>query len=173
MARTLLTQPVRLCNVTNHRTRFNSSISIKSFVLHRIWESLRSLFHHSNTKWTCPPAPPTATRSRSVQRELKPHRKYISALFETSLSPLVTGAQPETSDVLRGQHLELVDSISRRHKVGELSAVALQLYWTLYTGVLAFWASDKSPKQEDTLALLDQSLAMFVGWLRSESSEAD
>jgi len=106
-------------------------------------------------------------------RKLKPHRKYISTLFETSLSPLAIGAQPETSDVLRGQHLELIDSISRRHKVGELSAVALQLYWTLYTGVLAFWASDKSPKQEDTLALLDQSLAMFVGWLRSESSEAD
>jgi hypothetical protein len=39
------------------------------------------------------------------------------------------------------------------------------LYWTLYTGVLAYWSSDASPRQEDTLALLDQSLAMFVGWL--------
>jgi hypothetical protein len=39
------------------------------------------------------------------------------------------------------------------------------LYWTLYTGVLAFWSKDASPRQEDTLALLDQSLAMFVGWL--------
>jgi hypothetical protein len=38
----------------------------------------------------------------------------------------------------------------------------------LYIGVLAFWAADKSPKQEDTLALLDQSLAMFVAWLRGE-----
>ena len=46
------------------------------------------------------------------------------------------------------------------------------MYWTLYTGVLAFWAGDKSPKQEDTLALLDQSLAMFVAWLRSDSRQA-
>ena len=36
---------------------------------------------------------------------------------------------------------------------------------TLYTGVLVFWAHDKSSRQEDTLALLDESLAMFVGWL--------
>jgi hypothetical protein len=42
----------------------------------------------------------------------------------------------------------------------------------LYTGVLAFWAGDKSPKQEDTLALLDQSLTMFVGWLRSEHGKS-
>jgi hypothetical protein len=39
------------------------------------------------------------------------------------------------------------------------------LYWTLYTGLLTFWASDSSRKQEETLALLDQSIAMFVGWL--------
>ena len=43
--------------------------------------------------------------------------------------------------------------------------MALQLYWTLYTGVLAFWASDASPKQEDTLALLDESMTMFADWL--------
>jgi hypothetical protein len=43
------------------------------------------------------------------------------------------------------------------------------LYWTLYTGVLAFWASDASPKQENTLALLDESMTMFTGWLENES----
>jgi hypothetical protein len=46
------------------------------------------------------------------------------------------------------------------------------MYWTLYTGVLAFWAGDKSPKQEDTLALIDQSLAMFVNWLKSEQGKS-
>ena len=49
----------------------------------------------------------------------------------------------------------------------DVSPIALQVYWTLYIGVLSFWAADKSPKQEDTLALLDQSIAMFVGWLQS------
>jgi hypothetical protein len=50
-----------------------------------------------------------------------------------------------------------------------LSATALQLYWTLYAGVLAFWATCPSPKQEDTLALIDDSLDMFAGWLRGSA----
>ena len=53
---------------------------------------------------------------------------------------------------------------------GELDPVALQLYWTLYTGVLMFWAQDRSRKQEDTLALLDESMAMFAGWLQREGN---
>ena len=64
-------------------------------------------------------------------------------------------------------HLEIVPGLPRQRGLGDLSALALQVYWTLYTGVLAFWAGDKSPKQEDTLALLDESMGMFVSWLRS------
>jgi hypothetical protein len=37
--------------------------------------------------------------------------------------------------------------------------------------VLAFWTADKSPRQEDTLALLDQSLNMFAAWLRDSTGE--
>lgn len=101
-------------------------------------------------------------------RQLKPLRKFIPALLETSLSPLSKPAASDNSngsESLRTEHLEIVASLARRHGIAELSPVALQLYWTLYTGVLSFWAADKSPKQEDTLALLDQSLAMFVAWL--------
>ena len=43
--------------------------------------------------------------------------------------------------------------------------MAWSLYWTLYTGVLAFWACDASPHQEDTLAVLDHYLRAFVGSL--------
>jgi hypothetical protein len=46
----------------------------------------------------------------------------------------------------------------------------MQLYWTLYLGVLAYWATDVSPQQEDTLALLDQSLKLFVAPLGEEAS---
>ena len=106
-------------------------------------------------------------------RQLKPHRKYIAVLLETLLSPLAVSDPQETSDELRVQHLEMVAAVVRQRGLGELSPVALQLYWTLYTGVLAFWSADKSPKQEDTLALLDQSLAMFASWLRSEARESD
>src|SRR5947199_56891 len=43
-----------------------------------------------------------------------------------------------------------------------LTAMALKLYWTLYTGVLAFWAADGSPHQEDTRAVLDHYVRAFV-----------
>lgn len=101
----------------------------------------------------------------ATMRKLKPYRKYLPAALETSLSPLALD-QPDGKPSLRATHLETVSRIMSQHGQHEaLSAIALQLYWTLYTGVLAFWAKDSSPKQEDTLALLDQSLAMFVGWL--------
>ena len=104
-------------------------------------------------------------------RHLKPLRKFITPLLETSLSPLIASERGETTDSLRADHLATVAQLARKHGVAELSPVALQVYWSLYIGVLAFWAADRSPKQEDTLALLDQSLSMFARWLQSERDE--
>ncbi|HEX2474598.1 MAG TPA: hypothetical protein VHK01_07630, partial [Lacipirellulaceae bacterium] len=104
-------------------------------------------------------------------RHLKPLRKFIMPMLETSLSPLTAAPRCESTDSLRADHLATVAQLARRHGIVELSQVALQVYWSLYIGVLAFWAGDRSPKQEDTLALLDQSLAMFVGWQESERTE--
>jgi AcrR family transcriptional regulator len=101
-------------------------------------------------------------------RQLRPLRKFIRPLLETSLSPLAGGRRGDSNEGLRIEHLETVVELAGKHGVADLSPVALQVYWMLYIGVLAFWAADRSPKQEDTLALLDQSLRMFVGWLRSE-----
>jgi AcrR family transcriptional regulator len=101
----------------------------------------------------------------AVLRELKPYRKYLPAVLETSLSPLATEPSGEQIS-LRAAHLEIVSQILLRHTSQDaISPMAIQLYWTLYTGVLVFWACDKSPKQEDSLALLDESLSMFLGWL--------
>ena len=101
-------------------------------------------------------------------RKLKPLRKHLPALLETSLSPLAISAEDESAS-FRVIQLEAVRALAAKHDFGELSPLALQLYWTLYTGVLVFWANDKSPKQEDTLALIDDSINMFVGWLRSDT----
>ena len=98
-------------------------------------------------------------------RKLKPLRKHLPALLETALSPLAEAPTGESASI-RITHLEAVAALAINHSCGELSPTALQLYWTLYTGMLVFWAHDKSPKQEDTLALVDDSLNMFVGWLR-------
>jgi AcrR family transcriptional regulator len=100
-------------------------------------------------------------------RALRPLRKHLSVLVATALSPLAA-APAHGGPSLRLAHLEAVAELAKKHDLGELTSLALQLYWTLYTGLLLFWANDRSPKQEDTLALLDQSLAMFTGWLESE-----
>lgn len=106
----------------------------------------------------------------AILRKLKPIRKYLPAVLETSLSPAANA--DADSQLLRQTHLEIVSQIVCRHGGDDaLTPVALQLYWTLFTGVLAFWAADSSPRQEDTLALLDQSLAMYVGWLTASAGQ--
>jgi AcrR family transcriptional regulator len=100
-------------------------------------------------------------------RKLKPWRKHLPVLLETVLNPL-TMAPADDALAMRLSHLDTVVRLAKHHGLGDLSAVALQLYWTLYIGVLMFWAQDRSPKQEETLALLDSSLAMFTGWLLPE-----
>jgi AcrR family transcriptional regulator len=103
-------------------------------------------------------------------RQLRPLRKFIGGMLETALSPLIkSGAN--AGDTWQSRHLARISAIGCRRGI-ELSPVALYLYWTLYTGIIAFWSTDKSPKQEDTLALLDQSLAMFAGWLCAEHGES-
>jgi AcrR family transcriptional regulator len=107
-------------------------------------------------------------------RLLKPFRKYLTPVLETSLSPLAISVRNDVGQSLRTDHLETVVAVVRQHKQeSALTPVALQLYWTLYLGVLSFWTNDKSPKQEDTLALLDQSLAMYVGWLCSDGDRTN
>ena len=51
------------------------------------------------------------------------------------------------------------------------NVVTMHLYWSLYLGVLSFWAADASPVQEDTLVVLDQSMRLFVASLSSESKD--
>jgi AcrR family transcriptional regulator len=105
-------------------------------------------------------------------RKLKHLRKHLPSLLETSLSPLAAtaaGASQHDSTSLRVRQLEAVAAMAVRHGFAPLSATALQLYWTLYTGVLVFWAGDASAKQEETLALIDDSINMFVGWLREQN----
>jgi AcrR family transcriptional regulator len=98
-------------------------------------------------------------------RQLKPLRKFFTPLLETVLSPLAAARDRAEDDGFRAEHLELVAAIARRHGVQEISPVSLQVYWALYTGVLAFWAADRSPRQEDTLSMLDQSVRMFAASL--------
>ena len=49
------------------------------------------------------------------------------------------------------------------------SFVTLHLYWSLYVGVLSFWARDSSPHQEQTLVLLDSALNMLTASLAANA----
>ena len=106
-------------------------------------------------------------------RRLKHSRSFLGTALETILSPLARFSVDHPGDSIRTEHLETVEQLIASHGVKvPLSAVTMQLYWTLYLGVLAYWAADASPNQEDTLALLDQSLELFVASLGDRSSPA-
>jgi AcrR family transcriptional regulator len=99
-------------------------------------------------------------------RALQPHRGYLRPVLETALSPMAQAEASPDGEAIRVEHLEAVERLIAGRTPGTpLSPVALSLYWTLYTGVLAFWVCDASPHQEDTLAVLDHYLRAFVGSL--------
>jgi len=102
-------------------------------------------------------------------RELARYRSFLGEVLETALSPFRSVSAedaPGLREDVRVGHLETVAEIldGAGHK-GAANAVTMHLYWTLYFGVLAFYATDESPNQEDTLAFLDQALHAFVASL--------
>jgi AcrR family transcriptional regulator len=101
-------------------------------------------------------------------RRLKPFRRDLPAVLGIAVGQPSPEARDE-SPRLRILHLEAVGRLAREHGFEELTLVAQQMYWSLYAGLLLFWAEDNSPRQEDTLALLDHSLEMFVSWLKSQA----
>ena len=109
-------------------------------------------------------------------RHLRACRRYVVTVFESTLSPLSGGEGCLEANDLRLRHLETVRCLLARgdRRAGtEPSIVTLHLYWTLYLGVLAFWAQDDSAHHEDTLALLDQSIRLFVATLTMNGANAE
>jgi AcrR family transcriptional regulator len=104
-------------------------------------------------------------------RGLRPLRGCLRPVLETALSPLARADASLDGEAIRIGHLETVGRLLAARNPGEsLPPVAWNLYWTLYTGVLAFWAGDSSPHQEDTLAVLDHYLRAFVASLPTQRS---
>ena len=96
-------------------------------------------------------------------RRLKPFRSLLRPVLETALSPKIKSAAAPVAESIRLGHLGLAERlIAERVPAAVSSPVVMSLYWTLYTGVLAFWAGDASPGQEDTLAVIDHYLKAFT-----------
>lgn len=84
-------------------------------------------------------------------RRLRAYRPFLSEVIHDA-------------EGLRDGHLCEVERVIGR----PLSPVLRHLYWTLYSGVITFWAADDSRKQEQTLALADHSVRLFVASLAME-----
>ncbi len=105
-------------------------------------------------------------------RHLAPHRNYVGEVLETALSPFAREPVCEQAQEFRVSHLETVQELIASHgppTIRTPSVMTMHLYWTLYLGVLSFWAADESPNREDTLVVLDESMRLFVGSLSPES----
>jgi AcrR family transcriptional regulator len=101
-------------------------------------------------------------------RVLAPYRTAVAPIIEVGMSPFASNGSCEGNRI-RSEHLETVaDLIANSRQHTQPSFVVMHLYWTLYLGVLAFWSGDESPNQEDTLAILDQSMRLFVSSLNEE-----
>jgi AcrR family transcriptional regulator len=106
-------------------------------------------------------------------KSLRKLRGILASALETILSPLARSSPECPGDSIRIKHLEAVEQIVLGHGIpGPVSPVTMQLYWTLYLGVVAWWAADESPGQEDTLALLDQSTKLFAASLTPQKGKA-
>lgn len=107
-------------------------------------------------------------------RRLEPYRSFVGSAFETSLSPFVGENASGEDWAFRRDHLEHVhDLLHAAGLLNDPSLVSMHLYWTLYLGVLAFWSKDRSPNQEDTLVLLDQSVRLFVASLGTGATQPE
>jgi len=96
-------------------------------------------------------------------RKLEPHRTYLASVVETALSPFTSSNNNRVGEQVRVDHLEQIASLLAAHQVTDQpSFVVIHIYWALYLGILAFWSTDDSPNQEDTLVLLDHALGLFV-----------
>ena len=113
-------------------------------------------------------------------RHLRAHRGYAEDVLRTGAGPSRKSRVTGEAERIRVTHLEKVKQLIGVSDGTSLeggqrlspTGLDLHLYWTLFLGVLNFWAGDESPYQEETLALLDQSMKLFVEFLagRQKSS---
>jgi len=94
-------------------------------------------------------------------RRLRPHRGYVEGVLRAGAGPSGRSRMAGEGERIRATHLGTVTQLIEASD-GVPSGLDLHLYWTLLLGVLNFWAGDESPQQEETLALLDQSMKLFV-----------
>ncbi|MEN8232985.1 MAG: TetR/AcrR family transcriptional regulator [Thermodesulfobacteriota bacterium] len=107
----------------------------------------------------------------SELRQLKPYRKYIGPVIESGMSLFPKPTVSSEGEKIRQEHLEIVQEAITRHGCSSAPEfILLNLYWSLYLGIIAFWLNDESRNQEETLAFIDYSLHLFSGTIGDSSN---
>lgn len=96
-------------------------------------------------------------------RRLRPLRPFLGPVLERSFSPFPRKSVCREGESARLEHLADVRKIIGRHGFAQApDYVAMTMYWSLYLGILAFWANDQTSNQEASQSLIDYSIRVFV-----------
>lgn len=107
----------------------------------------------------------------SELRQLRPFRTFVAPVLETTMSPFPRDNTCPAGQKAKADHLELVSRIILDHGLNKIPEhISTTLYWSLYLGILAFWSSDTSRSQEQTLALIDYSISVFANTISDTPS---
>ncbi len=99
----------------------------------------------------------------SELRQLRPFRSFVAPVLESTMSPFPKANSCPSGKESRSSHLHAVREIIHSHGLSNIPEhISATLYWSLYLGILAFWSSDTSRNQEETLALIDYSINVFT-----------
>jgi len=104
---------------------------------------------------------------------LAPYEKFIGAAFVHALRPTSKLSISIQALDLRNRYLAFVQQLideSPASRPGSMLAFAVpMIFWIYYIGILLHWLNDTSPGKTNTLALLDRTLTLGVGFLRQGS----
>ncbi len=110
----------------------------------------------------------------SELRRLRPYRKFFGPVLESSMSLFSKSNSCPAGESAREEHLEIVRQIISTHSLSRIpSFISETLYWSLYIGILAFWAGDESRNQEETLELIDYSIKLFAQTISGNTSSSE
>ena len=105
-------------------------------------------------------------------RRLRPFQSFVAPVLESSMSPFPKKNSCPAGENSRAAHLGTVREIIHDHGHSNIpDHISTTLYWSLYLGILAFWSSDTSRNQEETLALIDYSIKVFTKTISDTSQK--
>ncbi|RLA03546.1 MAG: TetR/AcrR family transcriptional regulator [Gammaproteobacteria bacterium] len=99
----------------------------------------------------------------SVLRQLRPYRSFLGPVLEKSFSPFPKDTVSIEGKTAQQQQLMMVSNIMDKYNIpASENNLELDIYWSLYLGILAFWMKDNSKFQQNSQPMVANSIALFV-----------